>query len=101
MNIEPNQKSERIDVRTTPAIKRILQQAAATANKTVTQFLIDSALTEAAEVLADRRVFFLDEEKWQEFMAALDAPPSPMPRLEKLLREPSVLERQSTRNDRW
>lgn len=32
MNIELNQKSESIDVRTTPAVKRLLQQAAATAN---------------------------------------------------------------------
>lgn len=100
MNIQANQKSERIDVRTTPAVKRVLQQAAATANKTVTEFLIDSALTEAAEVLADRRVFFLDENQWQEFMAALDAPPSSMPRLERLLREPSILERQGDPNDR-
>jgi uncharacterized protein (DUF1778 family) len=100
MNIQANQKSERIDVRTTPAVKRVLQQAAATANKSVTEFLIDSALTEAAEVLADRRVFFLDEKQWQEFMAALDAPPSPTPRLERLLREPGILERQGDPNDR-
>jgi uncharacterized protein (DUF1778 family) len=93
MNPEPDQKSERIDIRTTLRVKRLLQEAAATTNKTVSEFLVDSALTEAAEVLANRRVFFLNEEQWQEFIAALDAPPSPAPRLEKLLREPSLLER--------
>jgi uncharacterized protein (DUF1778 family) len=100
VNLEPDQKSERIDIRTTPDVKRVLQEAAATANKTVTEFLLDSALTEAAEVLANRRTFFLDEKQWKEFMAALDAPPSPMPRLKKLLREPSVLERRRGRNGR-
>jgi uncharacterized protein (DUF1778 family) len=94
MNPEPDQKSERIDIRTTLHVKRLLQEAAATTNKSVSEFLVDSALTEAAEVLANRRIFFLNEKQWQDFMAALDAPPSPAPRLEKLLREPSLLERQ-------
>jgi len=100
MNPEPDQKSERIDVRTTPHVKRFLQEAAAAAHKTVTEFLLDSALTEAAEVLANRRIFFLNEKQWKEFMAALDAPASPMPRLKRLLREPGVLERRRGRNGR-
>jgi uncharacterized protein (DUF1778 family) len=99
MILESTQKSERIDVRTTPAVKRILQEAAATSNKTVTEFLIDSALTQAAEVLANQRMFSLSEPQWEAFMAALDAPPSPMPRLKKLLREPSILENPGARND--
>ncbi len=99
MNLGTSQKSERIDVRTTPAIKRILQEASATTNKSVTEFLIKSALTEAAEVLADRRMFFLREKQWQEFMAALDAPTVPMPRLKKLLLEPSILESQGMKDD--
>ena len=98
MNIETDQKSERIDVRTTRNVKRLLQKAATTANKTVSEFLLDSAITQAEEVLASRHLFFLNEKQWQKFMAALDAPPSPMPRLKKLLREPSLLERQNERH---
>lgn len=98
MTFATTQKSERINVRITPAIKRILQEASATTNKTVTEFLIESALTEAAEVLADRRVFFLSEKHFQEFMEALDSPPSPMLRLKKLLQEPSILESQSVQD---
>lgn len=94
-----NQKSERIDVRTTPKVKRLLQEAATTANKTVSEFLLDSALTEAAEVLANRNAFFLDEKKWQQFMAALDAPSSSMPRLTRLLTEPSLFERQNGQDE--
>jgi Uncharacterized protein conserved in bacteria len=85
-------KSERIDIRTTASVKHVLQEAAAATNKTVTEFLIDSALTEAAEVLADRRLFLLDDAQWQAFMEALDAPPRPMPRLERLLNEPGILD---------
>jgi len=95
MHIETEPKSERIDIRTTPRVKRVLQDAASVTSKTVSEFLLDSALTRAAEVLADRRLFFLDDDQWEEFMTALDAPPPPMPRLEKLLREPSVLEKAS------
>lgn len=99
MNPETNQRIERIDIRTTPKVKRLLQEAAAVSNKTVTEFLLDSALTQAAEVLADRRLFLLDDKQWDEFIAALDAPPRPMPRMERLLREPSILEEQSPRDD--
>ena len=84
-------KSERIDIRTTPAAKETLQQAAAIAHKNVSEFLLDAGLTAAAEALADRRVFTLNETKWQEFQKALDRPVRKKPRLAKLLSEPGVL----------
>ena len=100
MRAVPKQKFERIDIRTTPRVKNILLEAAEAINKTMSEFVIDSAMTKAAEVLADRRMFFLNEKQWQEFMAVLDAPATPMPRMERLLREPSILERQDRRNRR-
>lgn len=85
-------KSERIDIRTTARVKHLLQEAAAARSKSVTEFVLDVALTEAAGVLAERRLFLFDENQWAAFMTALDAPTKPKPRLEALLREPSVLE---------
>ena len=85
-------KSERIDIRTTPSVKRTLQEAAVARNKTVTEFILDVALTEAAELRANQRLFVLDDAQWQAFTTALDAPPKPRPRLEALLREPSVFD---------
>lgn len=85
-------RSERIDVRTSASVKHLLQQAAQAANKTVSEFMLDSALTAASETLADRRMFMLDEDRWKAFIATLDLPPQPRPRLERLLREPSVFE---------
>jgi uncharacterized protein (DUF1778 family) len=44
------------------------------------------------ETLADRTHFGLDAERWKAFMEALDAPPRDIPRLGRLLQEPSVFE---------
>lgn len=92
MNLAIEAKSERIDIRTTARVKRTLQDAAAAKSKTVSDFILDVALTEAAEVLADQRLFLCDDEEWQAFMTALDAPVKPRPRLERLMREPSIFE---------
>jgi uncharacterized protein (DUF1778 family) len=78
-------RSERVDLRMTPAAKQTLQRAAAVNNKTLTEFLLDTGLSAAFDTLADRRVFQLDQKRWDAFMAALDAPPKNNPKLRKLL----------------
>lgn len=78
-------RSERVDLRMTPSAKRTLQQAAAVKNKTVSEFLLDTALNAAHDALADRRVFQLDATSWDRFMAELSRPPKENPRLRKLL----------------
>ena len=78
-------RSERVDLRMTPAAKRTLQQAATVKNKTLTEFLLDTGLNAAFDTLADRRVFLLDAKRWDAFMAALAKPPKNNPRLRKLL----------------
>jgi uncharacterized protein (DUF1778 family) len=78
-------RSERVDLRMTRDAKRILQQAAAATNKTLTEFLLDSGLTAAFDTLADRRTFVLDDARWQEFVTALEMPPADNPRLRALL----------------
>jgi uncharacterized protein (DUF1778 family) len=90
-------RTEKLDLRLTPDAKRRLQAAAAAAHRSVSEFVLESALARAEETLADRRHFGLDVAAWTAFMAALDAPPRPMPRLERLFNEPSVFERRSRR----
>ena len=85
-------RSEKLDLRLTPGAKQTLQRAAAAAQRSVTDFVLESALASAAETLADRQSFQLDPERWEAFVAALDAPPQVHPRLARLLQEPSVLE---------
>ena len=79
-------RSERVDLRMTPSAKQTLMQAASATNKTLTEFLLDSGLHAAYDTLADRRTFVLDERRWNEFTALLDAPPADNPRLRALLR---------------
>jgi uncharacterized protein (DUF1778 family) len=78
-------RSERVDLRMTPGAKQTLQRAAAVTNKTLTEFLLDTGLKAALDALADRRVFQLEEKRWNAFMAALSMPPKNNPKLRKLL----------------
>jgi uncharacterized protein (DUF1778 family) len=85
-------KTERIDVRVSPTAKNTLQMAATQVNKTVSQFLLDAAMTAAAETLEDRRSFGLDVKRWDEFLKILNRPPRVKRKLARLLAERSVLE---------
>ena len=44
----------------------------------------------ARDVLADRRLFLLDDAAWTQFNALLDRPVTHRPRLERLFTEPSI-----------
>lgn len=90
-------RSEKLDLRLTPAAKRKLQAAALSEHKSVTEFVLDSALARAEESLADRRHFVLDAKAWSEFTKALDASPREHPRLKRLLQEPGIFERSEDR----
>ena len=85
-------KEERIDLRVSAAAKALLQRAAAARQKSVSEFVLDSAQTAAVEALADRREFLLDKKQWAAFLEALDAKPKKKPRLEKLLKTRSAFE---------
>ena len=80
-------KTERIDIRTTPSVKEILQKAALAAHKNVSEFLLDAGLEAAEITLSGRQIFRLDEAQWQAFQEALDRPVQDKPRLSKLLSE--------------
>ena len=74
-------KTERIDVRASTPVKQLLQEAARACHKNVSEFLLDAGVTAAAQTLADRRQFVLDDTQWQAFQEALDRPVQSMPRL--------------------
>ncbi|MDD2801167.1 MAG: DUF1778 domain-containing protein [Methylococcales bacterium] len=87
-----NKRTDRIDLRIHPKAKEALQVAASLRHKSVSEFILESALDAADEVLADRRYFSLNTEQWEAFQAALDAPPQPLPRIERLMREPGFFD---------
>ena len=85
-------RSEKLDLRLTRNAKLALQAAAAIAHRSVSEFVLESALSRADEALADRRAFGLDAAQWKAFTEALDAPPRPLPGLERLLKEPGFFD---------
>lgn len=85
-------RSEKLDLRITRDAKLALQAAAAVAHRSVSEFVLESALARADEALADRRTFGLNATQWKTFVAALDAPPRALPRLKRLLSEPGFFD---------
>ena len=91
---KPAARSEKIDLRVSPRAKRLLQSAAEAAGaRSVSDFVLTSALARAEETLPDRQRFGLDADRWQAFQEALDASTRPLPRLAKLLTEQSRFEK--------
>ena len=85
-------RSEKLDLRLTPAAKRALTAAARSERRSVSDFVLHTALARAEETLALRDRFGLDAEQWAAFWLALDAELRELPRVAKLFDEPSVFE---------
>ena len=83
---------ERWDFRVDPDTDRLVRRAAETAERTLTEFVVDAAVGEAERLLADRRAFVLDAERWERFVELLDRSPQENPGLARLFSKPSVFE---------
>ncbi|MEO8053461.1 MAG: DUF1778 domain-containing protein [Acidobacteriota bacterium] len=70
-------RNEKLDLRLTPSAKRVLQVAARAAQRSVSEFVLESALARAEETLPDRQRFGLSAQQWAAFQAALAAPSRP------------------------
>lgn len=70
----------------------LIRHAADSEGLTVTDFTVQAAVNHARDVLADRRLFRLDDAAWTEFLAVLDRPVAYKPRLDKLLNRESIFE---------
>ena len=74
-----------INLRTQPEQRDLIDQAAALLGKNRSDFMLEAACDRARSVLLDQVFFTLDTDKFQQFMALLDAPPAPNPGLERLM----------------
>jgi uncharacterized protein (DUF1778 family) len=88
----PPSKVSKIHLRVRADQKNLLAQAAHVRNTTLTQFILETALTAAQQVLADQAHFTLSPEAWEEFCKKLDEPPRVIPALRELLTKPSILD---------
>ncbi len=89
-------RTTKLDLRLSPEAKQTLSSAAQAAHCSVSQFVLASALARAAETLTERQRFELNAEQWEQFMAALDAPPQIVPQIQRLFREPSPFDLPTT-----
>lgn len=90
--LEDQHRDARLTMRTTARQRTLIQQAASAVDKSVTEFVLDSASVAAERVLADRRWFLLDSQRWEDFSALLERPVIHKPRLKALLDSPVPFE---------
>jgi uncharacterized protein (DUF1778 family) len=92
-NSESQLRETKVQLRMRPLQKDVIARAASLKQTTVTNFMVEHAFEAAQQILADQAHFYLSPKKWDEFCAALDAPPKELPALRKLLTEPGVFDR--------
>jgi uncharacterized protein (DUF1778 family) len=85
-------KANKVQLRLRPDQKALLVRAARVRQTTLSNFVLENACQAAEQVLADQVHFVLSPAQWEQFCAALDAPPRELPALRKLLTEPSVFD---------
>lgn len=80
-----NTREARINVRASARQEQIIKAAAAATDKTVTEFVLGTAVPHAEKVLADRRYFLVDDEQWAALDELMSRPVPATPRLAALL----------------
>ncbi len=74
-----------INLRAMPEQRDLIDQAASALGKNRSDFMLEAACERAQSVLLDQVFFQLDAEKYEQFVAQVDAPPQPNAGLERLL----------------
>lgn len=78
-----------INIRAKPNQRALIDRAAQLQGKSRSEFMLESAYQKAQDVLIDRCFFGLDEIKFKQFLALLDAPPTQNQKLNALLKTKS------------
>jgi uncharacterized protein (DUF1778 family) len=79
--------SERLNLRLKPAAKRRIEQAAAFEGKTVSSFIVSSALATAERTIREHETMVLSRHDAEVFLEAVLNPPKPGAKLRKALEE--------------
>ena len=91
---QTNIKSSRLGFRATAEQEAVLRRAAAVANKSLTDFILDSAYQAAEHTLLDQRLFIVDGEKYEQLLDLLDRPSQDNPGLGALFAKPAPWDEQ-------
>ena len=85
-------KADRLHLRVDAEQKALLEAASQAAGASVSTFVLKAATDAAADVLAERRAFLLDEDAWRVFDEALERPARDVAGLRELLTGPTALD---------
>jgi uncharacterized protein (DUF1778 family) len=89
MAAPPRARGERIEFRTTPQVRRLVERAVEASGSNLTDFAEASLVQAAQRVMADRTQFVLSEEAAREWDAINDRPARDLPGLRRLMERPS------------
>jgi len=76
-------KEARLSIRTTQEQKRAIEEAARARQVSASQFVMQSSLQAAEEVLAEQSRFTLSQQQWDEFVTLLDRPARVIPQVRR------------------
>lgn len=79
-------ESARINLRTSPEAKSLIERAAAIMGYTVSSFMLQNAYEAARRLVAEQEVITLSDRDRDAFLAALENPPEPTQALIDLMR---------------
>lgn len=77
-------RSSRLGLRATPQQETVLRRAAEVSNKSMTDFILDSAYQAAEQTLLDQRLFLVSSSQSQALLSLLDRPEQDSPGLKDL-----------------
>jgi len=77
-------RSARFGLRATPQQETVLHRAAEITNKSMTEFILDSAYQAAEQTLLDQRLFLVTASQSQALLSLLDRPEQDNPGLKDL-----------------
>lgn len=86
---ESRRKSKRLELRTTPEERELIDRAVEIAGTDLTDFVVTNTLVAARRVLADRDRFELDAGAWEAWEEINSRPARDLPGLRRLMERPS------------
>jgi len=87
--VEARRRSRRLELRTTPEEREIIDRAAAASETGLTEFVVGSAVEAARRMLADRDQFEMDKAAAEAWEAMNARPARDLPGLARLMERPS------------
>lgn len=81
-----------INMKAAPQVRSLIDRAAKIAHRNRTEFVLDAAIQRAEDVILDQQLITVDEDRFERFVEALDAPPASNPRLQRLMEHKSPWE---------